>query len=239
MVIVSTDYWIKSYHADLDDPALAMLPDRLWRRYHELSLVAGRVNGMIKIGSLPDTASIAWMLRMPTEDLEGDLNELEKHSLVNRTEAGWNLPGFAARQGPVPDVERKRKSRERELIGTIHSHEDVTKRDTEHNKAKQKTDNMLMMATSNIFQLYAQNIGTLTPLISDKLKAAEAEFDSTWIEWAFEQAVTNNARNWAYIEACLRNRRDGHEKQPGNNGKRPAPIPAQSIAEKVAMELYG
>jgi DNA replication protein len=56
----------------------------------------------------------------------------------------------------------------------------------------------------NIFQLYEENIGPLTPLIADALREAEKNYPLLWIEEALQIAVLNNARNWNYIEAILR-----------------------------------
>jgi len=56
----------------------------------------------------------------------------------------------------------------------------------------------------NIYKLYEQNIGPLTPLIADALKEAEAEYPPEWIEEALDEAVRRNKRNWKYVEAILR-----------------------------------
>jgi len=56
---------------------------------------------------------------------------------------------------------------------------------------------------SNIFKLYQENIGALTPLLSDMLSEAEKKYPSEWFEEAFEIAVKNNIRNWKYVEAIL------------------------------------
>jgi len=57
---------------------------------------------------------------------------------------------------------------------------------------------------SNIFKLYEENIGALTPLLSDMLRDAEKNYPSMWFEEAFEIAVKNNIRNWKYVEAVLK-----------------------------------
>ncbi|MBK6645039.1 MAG: DnaD domain protein [Anaerolineales bacterium] len=57
---------------------------------------------------------------------------------------------------------------------------------------------------SNVFKLYEENIGALTPLLADMLKEAEREYPGMWFEEAFEIAVSRNVRNWKYIEAILR-----------------------------------
>jgi DNA replication protein len=56
----------------------------------------------------------------------------------------------------------------------------------------------------NIFILYEQNIGLLSPLIADELKDAEDQYPSEWIEAAFREAVLQNKRKWSYIRAILR-----------------------------------
>ena len=56
---------------------------------------------------------------------------------------------------------------------------------------------------SNIFKLYEENIGALTPLLSDMLREAEKNYPSVWFEEAFEIAVSRNIRNWKYVEAIL------------------------------------
>jgi DnaD/phage-associated family protein len=61
----------------------------------------------------------------------------------------------------------------------------------------------ILEAAPNIFRLYEENIGPLTPLIADALRDAEGEYPAGWIEDAVRIAVENNARNWRYIEAIL------------------------------------
>ena len=56
---------------------------------------------------------------------------------------------------------------------------------------------------SNVFKLYEENIGPLTPLLADMLKEAERNYPAAWFEEAFEIAVSRNVRNWKYIEAIL------------------------------------
>jgi DnaD/phage-associated family protein len=56
----------------------------------------------------------------------------------------------------------------------------------------------------NIYRLYEENIGLLTPLIAEELQEAEKEFPADWVEEAFRLAVQRNARNWRYISAILK-----------------------------------
>ncbi len=59
------------------------------------------------------------------------------------------------------------------------------------------------MNKSNVFRLYEENIGALTPLLSDMLRDAEKNYPGAWFEEAFEIAVSRNIRNWKYVEAIL------------------------------------
>ena len=56
----------------------------------------------------------------------------------------------------------------------------------------------------NIFKLYEENIGPLTPLIADALKDAEELYSAEWIADTIELAVKNNKRSWKYCEAILK-----------------------------------
>lgn len=66
----------------------------------------------------------------------------------------------------------------------------------------------------NIFKLYEENIGPLTPLIADALKDAEQTYAPEWVAEALEIAVKNNKRNWRYVEAILKRWKvEGHVKK--------------------------
>jgi DNA replication protein len=55
----------------------------------------------------------------------------------------------------------------------------------------------------NVFTLYEQNIGPLTPLIADELRDIETEYSPEWIEEAIKESVTNNARSLRYVVRIL------------------------------------
>ncbi|MEX1019867.1 MAG: DnaD domain protein [Litorilinea sp.] len=56
----------------------------------------------------------------------------------------------------------------------------------------------------NIFLLYEQNMGALTPLIADQLRDMERSYAPGWIQDAFEIAVSRNKRNLRYVQSILR-----------------------------------
>lgn len=55
----------------------------------------------------------------------------------------------------------------------------------------------------NVFTLYEQNIGPLTPLIADELRDLEGDYPAEWIEDAIKESVANNARSLRYIGKIL------------------------------------
>src|SRR5512140_2379393 len=71
----------------------------------------------------------------------------------------------------------------------------------------------------NIFRLYEDNIGPLTPMIADALNDAESTYPPAWVAEAIELAVTHNKRSWKYCEAILRRwKEEGRaEKQNGRD----------------------
>ncbi len=55
----------------------------------------------------------------------------------------------------------------------------------------------------DIFTLYEQNIGMLTPMIAEELREAEKLYPEAWIRDAIKEAVNQNKRKWSYISAIL------------------------------------
>jgi DnaD/phage-associated family protein len=61
----------------------------------------------------------------------------------------------------------------------------------------------LVVDRPNVYTLYEQNIGPLTPMLADRLRDAEKQYPADWIAEAIGIAVENNVRKWRYIEAIL------------------------------------
>ena len=55
----------------------------------------------------------------------------------------------------------------------------------------------------DIFTLYEENIGMLTPMIAEELRAAEKIYPLAWISEAIKEAVNQNIRKKSYILAIL------------------------------------
>lgn len=76
----------------------------------------------------------------------------------------------------------------------------------------------------NVFALYEDNIGMLSPMIADELKLAEEAYPHEWIEDAFRRAAAQNKRSWRYIAAILeRWEREGRsDGEPVGSSQRPS-----------------
>ena len=74
----------------------------------------------------------------------------------------------------------------------------------------------------NIFALYEDSIGMLSPIIADELREAESLYPPTWVEEAFREAVAQNKRSWRYVARILeRWEREGRgDGEPGRHPKK-------------------
>jgi len=72
-------------------------------------------------------------------------------------------------------------------------------------------------ADGEVFKLYEQNIGNMTPIIADRLGDMLNEYGNIFVADAITEAAERNARNIKYIEACCRN-----WKASGRVAKKPA-----------------
>ena len=80
-----------------------------------------------------------------------------------------------------------------------------------------------MAERPNLFKLYEENIGPLTPRIADTLKDAEETYSQEWVVEALEIAVKKNIRNWKYVEAILKRwkekgEHEGKDRQDAEKG---------------------
>lgn len=81
----------------------------------------------------------------------------------------------------------------------------------------------------NIYYLYEQNIGPLTPMIAEILTEDAETYPETWLREAMQQAVSRNIRNWKYVQAILISWQEkGHDANHGTT---------QSALERF-RELY-
>ena len=85
----------------------------------------------------------------------------------------------------------------------------------------------------DIFTLYEQNIGMLTPMIAEELMEAEKQYPEVWIRDAIKEAVTQNKRKWNYISAILE-RWSAEGKSDGTYRR-----DSKTVPDKYIKQRYG
>jgi len=237
------NYWIKFYVEVLDDPKMATLPDRLWRRFYELCLLAGKY---YDDGNLPDCEQLAWALRMSVDELQSDLDALVNKRLITKTEDGYLVTQFVKRQSKMSNAEKTARYRKSKHTEEYESNYPVTEPVTDVLlKVTQITDNRLTdnrlqiteaeaekNAAGAVFRAYESEIGLLTPAIADKIGLAIEDYPLDWITDGIKESAKHNARSWAYVEAILKR----WKVEGKSNGKRPAKITSDDN-EKIAREV--
>ena len=71
-------------------------------------------------------------------------------------------------------------------------------------ETKRVTPEVPAAVQPNIFTMYEENIGLLTPMIAEELRDAEKTYPEVWIKDAIKEAVNAGKRNWRYIAAILK-----------------------------------
>ena len=124
--------------------------------------------------------------------------EVLRTAVEMATKRGMFLQLVLDRDGMTEDVYLLNTESNRQVITRIQSGElelpGLTARETSYVGIEEQPD---------IFTLYEQNIGMLTPMIADELREAEKVYPETWIKDAIKEAVALNKRNWRYIAAIL------------------------------------
>lgn len=84
-----------------------------------------------------------------------------------------------------------------------------------------KTSVAAVKTRPNLFKLYEDNIGPLTPMVADLLQEDAREFPADWFEDAIKEALSHNARKWSYVRAILKNwKENGREKTNEKDSQR-------------------
>jgi len=212
---MTSPYWAKLWIEILDDPKVANMPDWLFRRFIYFVLAAKEYDSN---GLLQPVNDLAWRLRIGNDACTEALEALSKIGVARETAEGWELINFVKRQereySDTPDAIRQRKHREKE---------DVTKkRDTSisvSSSVSVSDSSSDSLTESNIFKLYANEVGLLTPMIADELKDAEKEYPEDYVIDAIHEAVRRNKRSWGYILSILKTWKAQGFKTIGSNGK--------------------
>lgn len=134
---MASTYWIKLYHEILEDPKMCKLPDRLYRRVIELFLLAGETD---QDGYLPSLSDMSWRLRQDEEQLETELNELQKTGIISHVNGEWIVTNFAKRQARVEGKDRVKQCRERKKKQEYYGDETEVKRNCNDDVTNRYTD---------------------------------------------------------------------------------------------------
>jgi DnaD/phage-associated family protein len=105
----------------------------------------------------------------------------------------------AAEDGKHEDIYLLNTAANREAVGKI---EDGEKQFAGF-ETKRVIPEVPAAAQPNIFTMYEENVGLLTPMIAEELRDAEKTYPEAWIKDAIKEAVNAGKRNWRYIAAIL------------------------------------
>jgi DNA replication protein len=125
-------------------------------------------------------------------------DEMLRHALEMAAKRGTILHAVLDRDGTPEDIYFLNTESDRQIMAKIQN--------GELNLSGLKVKQPAYVDTEeppDIFTLYEQNIGMLTPMIADELRDAEQLYPETWIRDAIKEAVALNKRNWRYIAKIL------------------------------------
>ena len=133
--------------------------------------------------------------------LKGTLEPPEealRNALEMATKRGIILHIVLDRDGVTEDIYLPNSARDRQTVAKIQSGE------LSLPGLKVKVQSYIELEEPpDIFTLYEENIGMLTPMIAEELREAEKLYPETWIKDAIKEAVNQNKRKWGYISAIL------------------------------------
>ncbi len=132
------------------------------------------------------------------EGTTGPPDKVLRHALEMATKRGTILHMVLDRDGTPEDIYFLNTESDRQAMAKI--------RNGELNLSGLKVKEPTLVETEkppDIFTLYEQNIGMLTPMIAEELRDALKVYPETWIRDAIKEAVNQNKRKWSYISAIL------------------------------------
>jgi len=226
--------WVKLHTKMLDNPDMAELPDYLYRRWIELLMLAGRNDAD---GQLQPVKKMAFILHLPEVKLSEALTALSAVGVVHQeTDGSWHITNWRKHQYSE-SVDRVRKYREkhREIDENVprYSNENTPKNDNSA-RVTSLLSPLISSDSISVFNLYESEVGVITPIIAEKLKAAWDDYPHEWFPVAFDEAARHNARNWSYIAKILSNwQANGFQSKNGKSGTRKNAGVIQAAREKL------
>lgn len=148
----------------------------------------------VTFGELLGNASLLSSLKGAAEPPD----EVLRHALEMATERGTIIHIVLDRDGASEDVYFLNTESNRQTVVKIENGElrlsGLKVKGQAYVEAEEPPD---------IFTLYEQNIGMLTPMIADELREAEKLYPESWLRDAIKEAVNHSKRKWSYISAVL------------------------------------
>jgi DNA replication protein len=172
--------------------------------------------GIDHLGELKVTLHVFWLLTMKKS--ERPYVSGEELSADRRLLGGLTAPGMSAEEALQDALDR---AIARRTLLRITSGQGAERKDwylVNSERGRQALDDLLagkwapvgagepvrlQAQRPNIFVLYEQNIGPLTPLLAEELMEAENTYPASWIEDAFRESVELNKRSWRYVQRIL------------------------------------
>jgi len=137
-------------------------------------------------------------LRNSLGQTEESPSEVLRNALNTATERGTVLQLTMDNDGSVEDLYFLNNDQNREAIARIKSGDIVLSGLKTADKHIPDTEQQ-----PDIFTVYEQNVGMLTPMIAEELREAEKQYSEHWIREAIREAVLHNKRNIKYILKIL------------------------------------
>jgi len=247
--------WLKLWNEWVHDPkffSLSLAERGAWPLLLSLAQECAAGGHIIKGNGTPMTLQeMAEYLRIKEADypaFESMVYKMSQGGSIRKNGDGsFFLIHFEERQSAAPVKERVRAYRERQkgVTETLQEERESSKEkkeiknkegEGEGEEKRYTSENSTLHSrysnvsvTSSVFQAYEKNIEMLTPMIAEKINDAIEHYPGAWIIDAIGEAVKQNKRSWAYIEAILKRwesegRGDGKVRQnaKGVPGNRPA-----------------
>jgi DnaD/phage-associated family protein len=156
--------------------------------------------------------------------------QAEDHGLIERYQDGnkttlWRAAvSVVATETPASRLPRRRVSPTDTQLGIKERIKKI--KDIEEEEGDPKTQ--------NLFMVYTQEIGLLTPLIADALEDWEKLLPEKWICDAIAEAAKSNARSWKYIEAILKRwKAQGNQESARKQSNGSKPVRGETDGERI------
>ncbi len=218
--------WFRLYSEIKDDPKMLALTDHQFRIWiNLLAMASDQPTARGTIPKFPVRGLAASLHTTEQELIEAlDMFASDEFNLIERREDGSIfISKFADRQYDNPSDqpksvnERVRKHRKQKRIERETSITDTVTNCNDNETPSNALDTDTDIDTENIddddnsagarevFNLYQNEVGIVSSTVAQFITDAVDTYSPEWVKAAIQEAVRHNARNWSYIDACLKN----------------------------------